>query len=76
MDINIKQPFVKFGDVKVGDIFYFNNESEIPCLKLVYYFPNGDNYVGAVNLLNGKATNFTDNECVKYYHNNDLTIEV
>lgn len=45
-------------------------------LKLEYYLPNGNSYIGSVNLLNGVATNCDDNEYVRYYKESVLTIEV
>lgn len=74
--INIKKPAVKFKDIKVGDIFYFEEDNNIPCLKLEYYLPNGNSYVGSVNLLNGVATNCDDNEYVRYYKESVLNTEV
>lgn len=74
--MNIKKSSVKFKDVKVGEIFYFEEDNNVPCLKLEYYLPNGNSYIGAVNLLNGGATNCDDNEYVKYYKESALNIEV
>ena len=80
MNINIRKPAVKFKDVGVGETFYFEEDNEednnVPCLKLEYYLPNGNSYIGAVNLLNGRATNCDDNEYVRYYKESMLNIEV
>ena len=74
--MNIKKPAVKFKDVEVGEIFYFEEDNNVPCLKLEYYLPNGNSYIGSVNLLNGVATNCDDNEYVRYYKESVLNIEV
>ena len=76
MNTNIKKPAVKFKDVVVGEIFYFEEDNNVPCLKLEYYLPNGNSYIGSVNLLNGVATNCDDNEYVRYYKESVLDIEV
>ncbi len=76
MNTNIKKPAVKFKDVEVGEIFYFEEDNNVPCLKLEYYLPNGNSYIGSVNLLNGVATNCDDNEYVRYYKESVLDIEV
>ena len=75
MNINIRKTAVKFKDVGVGEIFYFEEDNNVPCLKLEYYLPNGNSCIGAVNLLNGRATNCDDNECVRYYKESVLNIE-
>lgn len=76
MNINIRKPAVKFKDVEVGEIFYFEEDNNVPCLKLEYYLPNGNSYIGLVNLLNGVTTNCDDNEYVRYYKESVLNIEV
>lgn len=76
MNINIRKPAVKFKDIEVGDIFYFEEDNNIPCLKLECYLPNGNSYIGSVNLLNGIATKCDDNEYVRYYKESVLNIEV
>ena len=76
MNIDIRKPAVKFKDVEVGEIFYFEEDNNAPCLKLEYYLPNGNSYIGSVNLLNGVATNCDDNEYVRYYKESLLNIEV
>lgn len=76
MNTNIKKPAVKFKDIEVGEIFYFEEDNNVPCLKLEYYLPNGNSYIGSVNLLNGVATNCDDNEYVRYYKESVLDIEV
>ena len=55
---------------------YFEEDNNVPCLKLEYYLTNGNNYIGAVNLFNGGATNCDDNEYVRYYKESVLDIEV
>ena len=76
MNTNIRKSAVKFKDVEVGEIFYFEEDNNVPCLKLEYYLPNGNSYIGSVNLLNGVATNCDDNEYVRYYKESVLDIEV
>lgn len=76
MNIDIRKPAVKFKDVEVGEIFYFEEDNNAPCLKLEYYLPNGKSYIGSVNLLNGVATNCDDNKYVRYYKESVLDIKV
>lgn len=76
MNINIRKLAVKFKDVKVGEIFYFEKDNSVPYLKIKYYLTNGNSYIRSVNLLNGGATNCDDNEYVRYYKESVLNIEV
>lgn len=76
MNIDIRKPAVKFKDVEVGEIFYFEEDNNVPYLKLEYYLSNGGSYIGLVNLLNGISTNCDDNEYVRYYKESVLNIEV
>lgn len=73
---------VKFKDVKIGDVFYFQNKDDIPYLKIKKYIPdykgdyNGDCYVTSVNLASGTIVKFSPDEYVRLYKKTKLTIEV
>lgn len=73
---------VKFKDVKVGDVFYFQNKDDIPYLKIRKYIPdykgdyNGDCYTASVSLVNGIIIEFNPDEYVRLYKKTKLTIEV
>lgn len=74
--MNIKKPSVKFKDVKVGEIFYFEKDNSVPYLKIKYYLTNGNSFIRSVNLLSGATTICDDNEYVRYYKESVLNIEV
>lgn len=73
---------IKLKDIKVGDVFYLQGTVDIPYLKTTLHIPDftnrySDKYlIGAVNLTNGKITDFLQDKYVKLYKKTKLTIEV
>lgn len=87
MNINIIRPSVeiksiKLKDVKAGDVFYIQGADDVPYLKTTRRIPDftnrySDEYlIGAINLTNGKITDFTQDTYVRLYKKTKLTIEV
>lgn len=87
MNINIIRPSVeiksiKIKNVKAGDVFYIQGADDVPYLKTALRIPDftnrySDEYlIGAINLTNGKITDFTQDTYVRLYKKTKLTIEV
>lgn len=73
---------IKLKHIKVGDVFYFQGIDDIPYLKTTLRIPDFTNrysdecLISAINLTNGKITDFTQDTYVRLYKKTKLTIEV
>lgn len=75
--INIMKPSIKFKDVEVGDVFYYQGFDDVPYLKIKYYIPeNCENLIASINLSNGVITKCKPDTYVRLYKETKLTIEV